>query len=91
MQYKSSVVDAGLDDIVYTDSVSGVYANFLKSTLPETGPRTRESPHKKWKDIWSAGQGVAQIQSIESIEIIVHTMVDQYHQRLELLKALSPS
>jgi nitronate monooxygenase len=91
MQYKSSVVDAGLDDIVYTDSVSGVYANFLKSTLPETGPRTRESPHKKWKDIWSAGQGVAQIQSIESIEMIVNTMVDQYHQRLELLKALSPS
>ena len=88
-EYKSKVLQAGLDDIIYTDEVSGVHANFLKSTLPKEGPRTRESPQKKWKDIWSAGQGVAQIESVESIEKIVQGMVDQYHQRLHFLSTLS--
>ena len=83
-EYKSIVVNAGLDDIIYTDTVSGVHANFLKSTLPKEGPRTRESPRKKWKDIWSAGQGVAQIQSINSIETIVQSMINQYHQRIRI-------
>ena len=28
--YKQMIIDSGIDDIVYTDGVSGVYANFLK-------------------------------------------------------------
>ena len=88
-EYKEKVIQADLDEIVYTDEVSGVHANFLKSTLPQEGPRSRQSPHKKWKDIWSAGQGVAQIHSVEPIEQIVHHIIDGYHQRLEFLSSLS--
>jgi nitronate monooxygenase len=79
--YKELVVQSKPDDIVYTDKVSGVPANFLKQTLPDEGIYSRDTPHKKWKDIWSAGQGVAQIDAIQSIEEIVQQMVQEFHQQ----------
>jgi len=78
--YKQMVVDAGPEDIVYTDKVSGVHANFLRPTLPEdwTPDRTPEGA-KRWKDIWSAGHGVAEIHDITTIENIVDRLVREYH------------
>jgi len=78
--YKDMVVDATHDDVVYTDQVSGVHANFLKQTLPEEGTPTRgPDAAKRWKDIWSAGQGVSLIQEVAPIEEIVQTIVREYH------------
>ena len=64
--YKNAVVAAGPEDILYTDKVSGIHANFIKSTVPE-GFEADRSPEgsKRWKDIWSAGQGVAQIKNVK--------------------------
>lgn len=78
--YKQMVVEAGPEDIVYTDKVSGVHANFLRDTLPEdwTPDRTPEGA-KRWKDIWSAGHGVAEIHEQQSIEAIVEQLVREYH------------
>ena len=87
--YKSLVTSATPDDIVYTDAVSGVHANFLRSTLPSEGPRSRESPHKKWRDIWSAGQGVAQVHEVKTISEIVETIIQEYHRGLSRLNTLS--
>ena len=80
--YKEMVVRADPEEIVYTDKVSGVHANFLKATLPEEGPRSRESPRKRWRDIWSAGQGVAQIKSTSAINQIVQDVMSEYHETL---------
>jgi nitronate monooxygenase len=83
-RYKQLVVDAGPEDIVYTDEISGVHANFLRSTLPAERP---DSPldAKRWRDIWSAGHGVAQIDQVKSIEDIVEDLVREYHDTVSRL------
>jgi len=80
------VVDAGPEDIVYTDKVSGVHANFLRSTLPEdwTPDRTPEGA-KRWKEIWSAGQGVAEIRAQQPLGAIVEQLVREYHDAVAAL------
>jgi nitronate monooxygenase len=79
--YKQNVVDAGPEDIVYTDAVSGIHANFIKRTVPE-GFTPDRSPDgaKRWKDIWSAGQGVAQIHEVAPIGEIVERLAREAHE-----------
>jgi len=84
--YKQMVVDATPEDIVYTDKVSGVHANFLRDTLPENriGERGPDAA-KRWKDIWSAGHGVAEITEVLPIERIVDDIVREYHDAVAAL------
>jgi nitronate monooxygenase len=78
--YKQMVVDAGPDDVVYTDAVSGIHANFLKATIPDqTEADHSPAAAKRWKDIWSAGQGVVEIKAIKPISTIVEDLVREYH------------
>src|SRR5690554_6667005 len=35
--YKQMIIDSGIDDIVYTDGVSGVHANFLVKSIEKAG------------------------------------------------------
>ena len=78
--YKDTVVSAGPEDIVYTDAVSGIHANFIKSTVPE-GFTPDRSPDgaKRWKDIWSAGQGVGLIHDVKPIGAIVEDLAREAH------------
>lgn len=78
-QYKQAVVDSGPEDIVYTDKVSGIHANFIRSTLPDdwTPDRTPEGA-KRWRDIWSAGHGVADVHEVKPIAAIVDDLVAEY-------------
>ena len=78
--YKLMVVDAGPDDVVYTDAVSGIHANFLKATIPDaTAPDRSPDAAKRWKDIWSAGQGVVEIKDVKPVGQIVEDLVREYH------------
>jgi nitronate monooxygenase len=85
--YKEMVTSSTHADIVYTDSVSGVHANFLKQTVPDatTPDRTPEAA-KRWKDIWSAGQGVTLIDDVKPIGIIVEDVVREYHDAVARLQ-----
>lgn len=74
-RYKELVVEADHTDIVYTDKVSGTHANFLKQTLPDSD----DAGGKRWKDIWSAGQGVSLIDGVKPIAGIVEEIVREYH------------
>ncbi len=97
--YKQLLVDAKMDDILYTSEFTGVNANFIKQSIANAGinlnrvagPRlTKPSKwylawkhwrmkHKKqWKDIWSAGQGVAGIHNIMTVEDLVHDLEEAY-------------
>lgn len=84
-EYKQMIIDAGTDDIVYTASISGVPANFLKQSLMNSGippdmwdkkikidfGKELDSEAKAWSTIWSAGQGAATIKdSIPTAELI---------------------
>lgn len=78
--YKQKVVEAGPEDIVYTNAVSGIHANFIKSTVPENFTAERgPQAAKRWKDIWSAGHGVGLIHSVAPIGEIVETLVREAH------------
>jgi nitronate monooxygenase len=81
--YKESIVTATPEDIVYTDAVSGIHASFLKHTVPEgfTPDRSPEGA-KRWKDIWSAGQGVGLIHAIKPMGEIVEDLAREAHDTL---------
>jgi len=81
--YKDAVVKAGPEDIVYTDAVSGIHASFLKQTVPEgfTPDRSPEGA-KRWKDIWSAGQGVGLVHAVKPMGEIVEDLAREAHDTL---------
>lgn len=84
--YKQMVVEATPEDIVYTDQVSGIFANFLKATIPDgQQPEGGPSGAKRWKDIWSAGHGVAEIDDVQPMATIVDELVDEYHAAVAAL------
>lgn len=85
--YKTMVVNASPEDITYTNQVSGVYANFLTETIPDdTKPdRNPVGAAKRWKDIWSAGHGVAEIHEVQTVEAIVEQLVKEYHDTIMAL------
>jgi nitronate monooxygenase len=96
-EYKQRVVGGSPEDIVYTDSVSGVHANFLRDTVPGFQPADREATQKqvqqgggakKWRDIWSAGQGIALAKEIKPIGAIVEDLVREYVDATKALPQL---
>ena len=79
-RYKELVVESTHDDVVYTDQVSGIHANFLRQTLPDgTKPARGHEEAKRWRDLWSAGQGVTLIDEVKPIGAIVEDIVREFH------------
>jgi len=85
-RYKEMVVESTHSDVVYTDAVSGIHANFLRQTLPDDAhpDRTPEGA-KRWKDIWSAGQGVTLVDEVKPVGVIVEDIVREYHDAVARL------
>lgn len=78
--YKQAVTHTSPEEIVYTDQVSGIHANFIKSTLPDgQGPGGGPEGAKRWKDIWSAGHGVGLIHEVKPIGQIVEDLAREAH------------
>lgn len=90
--YKQMVIDATIEDILYTDSFSGVHANVLIPSLLKEGidPTTLKSKDevdlshlvdvKAWRDIWSAGQGVTTVTKRETTKEIVEQLIKEYEE-----------
>lgn len=88
--YKEMLIESTIEDILYTDSFSGLSANYLVPSLIKNGidPASLKSRDtvdlshmvdvKVWRDIWSAGQGVTSINAIESVSEIVRHLVEEY-------------
>ncbi len=87
--YRNMLVESHIDDIIYTDAVSGVNANFLKPSIEKAGidlnvkkqedfSQLSGEHGKAWKDIWSAGQGVTGIEEISSVNDLVENLKNEY-------------
>lgn len=92
--YKQMIVDSAAADIAYTSHFSGVPGSYLKGSISNAGfdPEALEgrdktamdfakrtnSSAKAWKDIWSAGQGVGNIDDIPGAREIVLRMEAEY-------------
>jgi nitronate monooxygenase len=102
-RYKEELLRAAAADIVYTDLFSGVHGNYLKHSVISAGfdplnlPRSDPSKmnfgtgggaeKKVWRDIWSAGQGVGQIDEIAPVGQVVDRLASEYvaaRQRLQI-------
>lgn len=96
---KAMIIDSTVDDIVFTDEISGIGANFLKQTIrkfkqPETGPvqfnvATELTP-KVWRDYWSAGQGVGTISEITPVQTLCERLVEEYADGLNRVACAGP-
>lgn len=90
--YKELIVESYPEDIVYTEKISGIPANWLKKSVDRAGAVLAEGEsksldeYKRWKDIWSAGHGVAQIDTkkVPAGEVI-QSMAREYMEVLEKL------
>ncbi|GGC89408.1 hypothetical protein GCM10007216_20200 [Thalassobacillus devorans] len=91
-EYKQMILDASIEDILYTNAFSGVHANLLIPSLHRMGidPKTLKSREdvdlshlvnvKAWRDIWSAGHGVTLVEKQEPIKEIIDQMTREYKE-----------
>ncbi len=93
-RYKAMIVDSSFEDIMYTDGVSGVNANFLTKSIHQSGIDLNEEKeedfsgvgtdgHKAWKDIWSAGHGVSGIDEVMTTAELIDSIKQEYKAQLE--------
>lgn len=90
--YKQMLVEAGAEDIVYTDAISGTNANFLWPSLEKLGHKREElvqgvgkgklkalsDEAKAWRDVWSAGHGVATIHDAPAVRALCERLAEEY-------------
>ena len=95
--FKQMVMDSDVSDLIYTDRLSGVHANFLKPSLDRFGIDVSKLPPKPpdmssltdttaklWKDLWSAGQGVATIHDSPPVAELVGRIATEYEAACKL-------
>ncbi len=101
--YKDMIVASGSKDIVYTPKISGVAANFLVPSLVRAGLDVAtmepskgmdlEHEAKAWSTVWSAGHGVAGIDSVLPVGELVQRLVAEYAEaghRLTAYRGTNP-
>ena len=98
--YRQQILDAGASDIVYTPEVSSIPANFLGASLAAATAPRGETPTldadpadiaghmKAWRDIWSAGHGVAAIHDIPDVATLIARLSEEYFQALDQLSRI---
>jgi nitronate monooxygenase len=101
--YKRMVVEHGLDDLVVSAGITGAPASWLRPSLVANGldpenltnaghrDYNPESAHKRWKDLWAAGQGLETIRSVEPVTTLVEELEREYRSALDRLAARTRS
>jgi nitronate monooxygenase len=91
-EYKQMVVDLNADDVVLTSYFTGIPAHFLLPSIAQADIDPVDLEHAKgeirfdkeeshktaWKDIWSAGKGVATIHKIKAVAELVAELRQDY-------------
>lgn len=84
---KQMMVESRAADIVHTNKVTGIYANFMKASLAanglldapgHVGALDLEGEARAWKTIWSAGHGVGAIQAVRPARAICEELIADY-------------
>ncbi len=92
--YKDMIVSSRSADIVYSSLFSGVHGNYLRDSIANAGldpdnlpegdkakmdfATRQDNSAKAWRDIWSAGQGVGNIDEILPTADLVTRMEHEY-------------
>jgi nitronate monooxygenase len=85
---KAMMVGARAADIVHTDKVTGVGANFMRGSLAANGLLDNSGGHvavmdlegeaRAWKTIWSAGHGVGAVRAIRPARAVCEELIADY-------------
>ncbi len=92
--YKQMLVDSTAGDIVYSNLFTGVHGNYLRGSIERSGLDPNNLPEgdkssmkfgsggssksKAWRDIWGAGQGVGNIDQVQSTAEVVAELKADY-------------
>jgi nitronate monooxygenase len=92
--FKEMILQSASKDILYTAAISGVHANFLRASIVAAGidpdhlpshgglRLTGEEEARAWKDVWSAGQGVGDIDDIPGTADLCARLIREYEEAL---------
>ncbi len=93
--HKDMILAAASDDILYTPMFSGTHANYLIPSIEAAGVaveharqaqtqrmrgKTDADRPKAWKDVWSAGQAVAQSHQLEPVAALIARLLTEYRE-----------
>jgi nitronate monooxygenase len=91
--YKQMITACGTADILYTDAISGLSANFMRPSIVAAGldpdrlppPLGLHRPNlpegvKSWKHIWSAGHGVGFATRVQPVHEIAAELRAQFDE-----------
>jgi nitronate monooxygenase len=89
--YKRMMVESRAGDILTTDRITGINANYMRASLEAAGfdiekllageaPAASEvlESVKAWRDLWSAGHGVSLIDDIPTTALLVERLEREY-------------
>ena len=93
-EYKQAIVDGDASHIVGSAHFTGVFGNYLKSSivksgldpdaLPERDARAMDfasrgpSEAKAWRDIWGSGQGIGAVKTVAPVAELVARLEREY-------------
>jgi len=91
-RYRRMLIDCNAEDLIYTDVFSGIPANMLRPSIRQFGLDPDNLPAKNaldisnelnvdvkaWRDIWTAGQGIATIHDTPSVATLVGRLRAEY-------------
>jgi len=100
--YKQMLAECTVDDLLVSANITGTAASWLKPSLrangldPDNMPSTPGRHYdtnqsfvgKKWTDVWSAGQGLGAIKTVEPVAEVVNRMALEYAQALTRIREL---
>ncbi|MCR9213232.1 MAG: nitronate monooxygenase family protein [Proteobacteria bacterium] len=92
--YKEMIVESTGEDIVYTNTFTGVHGNYLRPSIERAGLDPENLPGadksrmnfgsggiskaKAWKDIWGSGQGIGSVKDVPTVSAYVDRLKEQY-------------
>jgi nitronate monooxygenase len=92
--YKQAIVDGAAQDIVGTNLFTGVFGNYLRSSITHAGLDPDNLPvsdastmsfasgegskAKAWRDIWGSGQGIGAVKAIVPAKDLVARLAREY-------------
>jgi nitronate monooxygenase len=90
--YRQAILESAASDVIYTNLFTGVHGNYLRKSIvnagldPDNLPASDPSKMnfgggaaaKAWKDIWGAGQGVGQIDKVNTAAAVVAQLKQEY-------------
>jgi nitronate monooxygenase len=103
--YKQSIVGGCADDIVYSNFFTGVWGNYLRSSIVAAGLDPDKLPlsdasvfniggsdnaePKVWRDIWGCGQGIGAVTGVLHVSELITALEAEYLAACRTMTSLS--